>query len=408
MDSNKTKNQSKIKQNYISLKSNGRLFPTWIMANFKNYKLPEFFNDGTDPCNEKKTSNELRKYQEFLSKYLDYNLPYHDVLIYHGLGSGKTRSAINIYNMLYNYTPGWNVFILLKATMKNSIWIKELDAWLQSDDKDFRNQNIEFISYDAPNADKMFLEKIKNSDSAKKSLYIIEEVHNFINNVYTNLSSKHGRRALTIYEHIIQEKRDNSDVRVIAISGSPAINVPYELALLFNLLRPNIFPISESKFNQLYVSTNAYPTLNPATKNNFQRRIMGLVSYYIGSTPEFYAKKKVNYVEVPMSEYQINIYNQFEAIEDKIARKKKSSGNYRSYTRQACNFVFPLMNQGHNGETRPRPKDFKITDTEVVDYQQNPNNDNEKNSFGHRRNTGHWSLNLSKTKRGGIHRCDCL
>ena len=30
---------------------------------------------------------------------------------------------------------------------------------------------------------------------------------NFINNVYTNINSKQGRRALTIYEHIIQEKK---------------------------------------------------------------------------------------------------------------------------------------------------------------------------------------------------------
>ena len=134
---------------------------------------------------------------------MDYNSPYRDMLIYHGLGSGKTRSAINIYNMLYNYSPDWNVFILLKATMKDSIWIKELESWLQKEEKEFRVKNIEFISYDAPNADKIFLEKVKNADAAKKSLYIIEESHNFFNNVYSNLSSKQGRRALTIYELLI-------------------------------------------------------------------------------------------------------------------------------------------------------------------------------------------------------------
>ena len=52
------------------------------------------------------------------------------------------------------------------------------------------------------------------------------------------MSSKQGRRALTIYEHIIQDKKDNDGVRVILISGSPAINIPFELALAFNLLRP--------------------------------------------------------------------------------------------------------------------------------------------------------------------------
>ncbi|AYV77529.1 MAG: DEAD/SNF2-like helicase [Dasosvirus sp.] len=368
MSSTRNNNMYKSRKNeYINLKINGRLFPTWILANFSQYRLPEIFMDGSDPCNVKKTSTELKKYQEFLGKYLDYNSPYRDILIYHGLGSGKTRTAINIYNVLYNYSPDWNVFILLKATLRESTWMRELEQWLQVEEKEFRNANIEFISYDAPNADKVFLEKVKNSDASKKSMYIIDEVHNFINNVYTNLISKQGRRALTIYEHIIQDKKDNEGVRVILISGSPAINIPYELGLLFNLLRPGIFPKSESQFNQLYVSTTAYPVINPANKNNFQRRILGLVSYYVGATPEFYAKKTIEYIDVPMSEYQTDIYEYYERIEEKITRRLRSSssGNYRSYTKQASNFVFPMIEQGISGETRPRPRDFKINESDI-------------------------------------------
>lgn len=370
-------------EQYVNLKINGRLFPTWILANFSKYKLPEIFIDGSDPCNNKKLGSELRKYQDFLGKYLDYNSPYRDILIYHGLGSGKTRSAINIYNVLYNYSPDWNVFILLKATLKESTWVKELDSWLQKEEKEFRKSNIEFISYDAPNADKIFLDKIKNADAAKKSMYIIDESHVFINNVYTNMSSKQGRRALTIYEHIIQDKKDNDGVRVILISGSPAINIPFELAIMFNLLRPDIFPKSEAQFNQTYISNDAYPIINPATKNNFQRRIMGLVSHYIGSTPDFYAKKIINYVDVPMSEFQENIYTHYEQIEENIARKMRSSssGNYKSYTRQACNFVFPIMGQGLSGETRPRPRDFKIRESEIELISKGGKDDKKENYY---------------------------
>lgn len=357
-------NKKKTDQ-YVNLKTNGRLFPTWVLANFNRYKLPEIFLDDSDPCNDTKISGELRKYQDFLGQYLSYNSPYHDILVYHGLGSGKTRTAINIYNVLYNYSPDWNVFILLKATLKESTWVKELERWIQKDEKEFRKANIEFISYDAPNADKMFLDKIKNADSAKKTMYIIDEAHNFINNVVSNLKSQQGRRALNIYDHIIQDKKDNDGVRVVLISGSPAINTPYELALLFNLLRPNIFPKSEAEFNQMYVSTDLYPVINANMKNSFQRRIMGLVSYYVGTTPEYYAKKIVNYVDVPMSDYQQDIYEYYEEIEEKIAKKAKSSSNYKSYTRQSCNFVFPNMSQGFNGETRPRPRDFKIKEDDI-------------------------------------------
>jgi len=357
---------------YVNLKGiGGRLFPTWILANFNKYKLPEIFIDDSDPCNETVKGKELRKYQEFLGKYLGYLSPYKSILLYHGLGSGKTRTAINVMNILYNSSPDWNVFILIKATFKDSIWLGELDKWLQSEEKDFRMKNIHFISYDAPNADKLFIETIRSVDVSKKSMYIIDESHNFIRNVYSNLTTKQGRRALTIYEYMMNDKRENFDTRIILISGSPAINVPYELAIMFNLLKPDAFPkMSESEFNQTYIYTDnvGNQSINPKTKNQFQRRIKDLVSHYIGSTPDFYAKKNYIQIDVPMSEYQEKVYSHFEKIEEKISRNTKGSGgNYKSYTRQACNFVFPNISQSITGETRPRPKDYKTTEYEIED-----------------------------------------
>jgi superfamily II DNA or RNA helicase len=371
MSKKHSKNNEEINK-FIDLKINGRLFPSYILKNFKEYKLPELIKTGIDPCQEKdkkiKQKEELRKYQVFLSKYLNYNSPYHDILLYHNVGSGKTGSAINVYNMLYDYTPGWNVFILLKATLKSG-WFYQLNTWLEERDKKYRLENIKFISYDAPNSDKLFLEAVKNSDSSKKSLFIIDEVHNFIRNVYSNISSGIGKRAQTIYDYIIQDKKENDSTRVIVLSATPAINRPFELALLFNLLRPNIFPKSETQFNQEYVTTSSsYETLNIAKKNMFQRRIMGLVSYYYGITPGIYATKTLNYIDVKMSPYQEDIYGFFESLEDKMSRRRqkkgKSSEVYRTYTRQACNFVFPNMAQGMNGESRPRPTQFKISEKE--------------------------------------------
>lgn len=356
-----------IKSNYVDFKINGRLFPIWVLQNFRKYKLAEIVREkDKDPCNIK-TKKEFRMYQVFLSTYLDFKSPYRNILIYHGLGSGKTASAINIYNALYNYTPGWNVFLLIKASLKNHPWMTDLNDWITSSEKDFRMDNISFVHYDAPNADKQLMDAIKKVDSSKKSLYIIDEVHNFISNVYSNISSTQGKRAQTIYEHIIQDKRENSDTRVVLLSGTPAINTPYELGLLFNLLRPGTFPKSENEFNHQYISSSGYSTLNPANKNMFQRRIMGLVSFYIGATPDLYASKKIHYVDVKMSKYQNEVYSYFEDIEETIAKKNKSRGKqgsqtYKSYTRQSCNFVFPFIDQKVNGEARPRPSKFRVTE----------------------------------------------
>src|SRR5947207_2461616 len=168
---------------YIDFKVNGRLFPSWVLANFPSYKLPEILRkEGEDPCNIKQTL-ELRTYQKFVSKFLDYRSPYRDILLYHGLGSGKTSSAINVYNMLYNYTPGWNVFVLLKAALRDHPWMTDLEKFLQREELEYRFKNIIFISYDSPIADKQFLDAVKNTDITKKSLYIIDEAHNFIRNV---------------------------------------------------------------------------------------------------------------------------------------------------------------------------------------------------------------------------------
>lgn len=39
----------------INWEQNGRVFPLWVMNNFKKYILPEIIRkDGEDPCNEKK------------------------------------------------------------------------------------------------------------------------------------------------------------------------------------------------------------------------------------------------------------------------------------------------------------------------------------------------------------------
>jgi hypothetical protein len=107
----------KDKAKYVDLKVNGRLFPSWIVANFSKFKLPEIIRDPNKDACSIKEKEKLREYQIFISKFLDYNSPYKDLLVYHGLGAGKTAATINLYNVLYNSTPAWNVFILLKATL---------------------------------------------------------------------------------------------------------------------------------------------------------------------------------------------------------------------------------------------------------------------------------------------------
>jgi superfamily II DNA or RNA helicase len=352
----------------LDITINGRLFPLWIMKNFKKYKLSKIIkNPKDDPCitkNVDQNYKELRLYQLFASEYLDYKSPFKNIIIYHGLGSGKTATAINIYNILYNYTPNWNVFILIKASLHDQPWITDLNTYLSNNnnEKSSKWKNIKFIHYDAPRADRIFLDAVKDVDSNNKNIYIFDEVHNFIKNVYNNITNKKGKRAYTIYDYIIQEKKDNDTSRVILLSATPVVNSPYELALIFNLLRPNIFPSTEAKFNELYIVNNK----QLGNINMFQRRILGLVSYYYGYTSDLYASQKTIQKNLIMSKYQLEIYKFYEDIEKKLEQNKKSDSSiYRAYTRQASNFVFPVMGGTYTGENRPRPSKFKLSEKEA-------------------------------------------
>ena len=361
---------------YPNLLQDGKIFPSWIIHNFKKYKIPIQQIYDEDGCKKQvdNTKLELRSYQLFLSKYLDYNSPYTSILLYHGLGSGKTATAINIYNNLYNYTSQWNVFIILKAALRVSTWDEktgELGKWITNDDKENRLKNIKFLSYDSPIADQQFSEMLKLSDASKKNLYIIDEAHNFIRNVHSNIISQKGKKAQTIYDHILQEKIENQSTRIILISATPIINEVYELGLLFNLLRPGIFPKSEVKFNELFIDNINPNKISTENINMFQRRIIGLVSYYESIDPTTYAKKVIEYVDIKMSKYQKDIYNFYKEVENKaeaasFSKSVIKSKTYKTFTRQSCNFVFPTVD-GIDGEHRPRPSQFKIDEKDADD-----------------------------------------
>ena len=360
--------------NNINLEKNGRIFPSWVMQNFKKYILPEIINKpGDDPCNIM-TKRELTDYQKFIGMYLNYQSPFKDLLIYHGVGAGKTNTVINIYNLLYNFTPKWNIFILIPASLHDDPWLKDLNNWMNKDDFDKRLANIIFIHYDSPIADRDFLDKVRQADSSKNTVFIIDEMHRFISNVYGNIYSKKGKRAQTIYDYIVQEKKSNDNIRIMLLSATPVLNKPFEFALIFNLLRPGTFPESESIFEQMFISSTNFASLNENTKNMFQRRILGLVSYYIGATPDKYASKTVHFINIPMINHHLEVYTIFEEIEEKKEeiRRKMSRGKvnddmstYASYTRQGCNFVFPNIDNNIMGEKRPRPGQFRIKQKDI-------------------------------------------
>lgn len=387
-------------------------FIDYINDTFKKYKS----DTKKESCDDKKKTEIVKltptNSQAFLQAYINENTPYRGLLLYHGLGTGKTFTALNISENMNR-----EVVVLLPAALK-SRWFNEFEKTDPSKyarpsnykalspqeqkriDKQIRElieKKYTFISHNAYNAaDQLFalrkkeFTKVNSSGgdddafdsgyvykrigSLDNKLLIIDEVHNVLTNIISE-GSKNGSR---IYDMIMNAK----NLKILALSGTPNINDPYELAVLFNMLRGPMrvgkdvftaFPDEYVKFKEYFVDPITSTIRN---KNIFQERIVGLVSYIRGqndSNLEIYPKKIVHEVDIPMSLYQWKVY--VKARQKEIEKENRSrsffglktsapklkrpfpdaSVDFKTASRAACNFVFP--------EEIPKPSAMKPDET---------------------------------------------
>lgn len=322
---------------------------------------------------------------------MNFESHYNSILLYHGVGSGKSASSINIYSQLYEFDPNWNVIILLPASLRknwegykdlitNEYKKGEVDMWIGENEAENKKKNIKYISFNASNSDKQFIDYVHSVDTTKKNLYIIDEAQKFISNVSSNITTRKGQRARLIYDYIYKQKLNQPETRIILLSGTPIINDPFELALIYNLLRPMVrplFPFEPDEFKRLFIDTNNNGKIKKETLNTFQRRILGLTSYYTFD-PRQFAKEIIHYENINMSEYQQIIYDHFNKIENKVNNKGIRNTMYKSLTRQSSNFVFPSA-FGIDGLKRPRPSEFNLTETEDEKIMRGKDDDDKNN-----------------------------
>jgi len=118
-----------------------------------------------------------------------------------------------------------------------------------------------------------------------------------------------------------------------------------------------LFPDDPEDFDNEYIVKDEFGE-RLRDRQIFEKRIMGLVSYYMASEETFPDVIDKGIMRVPMSDYQRKYYAVLREKEKKTemgssadsGRRRGSSGpksTFRVYTRQASNFVFP--------ETIPRP-----------------------------------------------------
>jgi hypothetical protein len=241
-------------------------------------------------------------HQMIVTRYLNSFTPYRGLLLYHGLGSGKTCSSISIIEGMKNTHK---VYVMTPASLQanyrtqmkycgdqlfktNNYWsFKELPSggerllnfyesvkltetfvkfhpeldrymhtigglWVVDDTKDPNFNTLEedekeqidnqitiliknkysFINYNGINK-KRWNDYTKNKtiNPFDHSVLVIDEVHNFVSRIVNKLHKK-NTVSTDIYEAIMEAE----DCKVVTLSGTPYINNPCELGVLFNII----------------------------------------------------------------------------------------------------------------------------------------------------------------------------
>jgi superfamily II DNA or RNA helicase len=328
---------------------------------------------------------ELFGHQQLLSNFINPNTPYKGLLLFHGLGTGKTCAAINIAekfkNMVIKY--GTKIHILVPGPYLKENWKSEIIKC--TGDEYYKSQNVtiskedrekykkvaqnnasqyyKFISYKSfakrvigeKISDKIVSEDTKVKVTYRKTdegefvrdlsidriynlnntLMIVEEAHNLTGNIY-------GEALIKIIEN-------SSNLKIILLTATPMKNSAVDIVELINYIRPKDSKIEKDK---IFTNDNVHLIdIKPGAMNYLKKMTSGYVSRVKGNDPLIFAKridmgikpKELLFTKITrctMSKFQRKIYDitMEEKAEDALDRKMGA----------VSNFVFPGFGVTHN------------------------------------------------------------
>ena len=373
---NKIKIKKELKEaKYESETENTYLYPNLNDPNF-NIKIAtkQEFNDtkydGTIHSNVKKQAEmlsnadfELSPHQAFVKNFLSFQTPYNSLLLYHGLGSGKTCSAIGVCEEMRDYLKQMNItkriiivasenvqenfrlqlFDEKKLKETNGVWnitncignkiLREINSTnltrekITSEVNNIIDNSYLFIGYIA--FSNYILKKAGTGDVKTQKerlqrefdnrLIVIDEVHNIRvtdNNEENKLVASNLEKLVTMADNL----------RLLLLSATPMFNTYKEIIWLLNLMNMNDrrSTISHSDI------FDALGNFKKKGREILIRKATGYVSFVRGENPytfpyRVYPKdfsfentffdKKNKYPTIQMNGIQINPDNELKIID---------------------------------------------------------------------------------------------
>ena len=268
---------------------------------------------------KRESAFELSPHQEFVKKFISYQNPYNSLLLYHGLGSGKTCSAISItesLRMYSKYIPNFKKILMVaspnvqenfklqlfdpsKLTRMNGLWnlhgcvgnslLKELNIdeahAMNREDLIYRikkviKDNYSFIGY---GSFANFIEKQLSTKNSKKiqntfssRVIVIDEIHNI--RITEKSADSIGKKIASMLNKLVYYVKG---IKFIFLTGTPMYNDPKEIIYLLNLMNLNdnrdVIQIKD-------VFTDA-GDIKPGGKELLQEKANGYISYVRGENP---------------------------------------------------------------------------------------------------------------------------
>lgn len=316
--------------------------PSYYMGNRKIYiqkisKLLEPYlkeltaNDESVSCESRSQNDnfDLLTHQKIVRDYLNLYTPYRGLLLYHGLGSGKTCTSIALAEGMKSDK---RVFVLTPASLKmnffsemkkcgdqlykkDQVWefieahknrnpeyinilskalqlpvdfiIKKRGAWLlnvKATEPKYTEltteQQLEIdeqlnamirtkytdINYNGMNMKKMeLLTGNFTRNPFDNAVIVIDEAHNFVSRIVNKIKKKDSISYM-LYDYLMKA----TNARVVLLTGTPIINYPNEIGVLFNILRGYIKTWTIRIFGKTSEPLNTDTILNILDKENFR------------------------------------------------------------------------------------------------------------------------------------------
>lgn len=275
--------------------NNRKIFIEKLNDLFKPYRKEIAEMKESVSCESRNNSQDigLLTHQKIVRDYLNLYTPYRGLLLYHGLGSGKTCASISIAEGMKSdkkiiiMTPAslkMNFFSELKKCgdhlfrknqyweyvsiegqpdllnilssalnlskefifSKNGAWLVDIskpenfsllstEEQLQIDEQldEMIRSKYQDINYNGMTKDK-FKEFTKNEEinPFDNSVVIIDEAHNFVSRIVNKIKQRNSI-SYKLYELLLSA----TNSRIVLLSGTPIINYPNEIGILYNILR---------------------------------------------------------------------------------------------------------------------------------------------------------------------------